>query len=199
MSSGLIGDRFDENMGRIAHQMYTSWQASHHTISARIPSQSFQSFLSTETVAYTENTDYNIGYMNIWEMWFQGSDFDIDKAYTLMYSLDRQGKIAGNVFTDYTNYECVHESLNLPVSKYGRLGEGIDVSDLLLTDIENEFGTVFASLDDIVEYIQNTLNADKYPLIKFCIQKLNEYAKNNSITTNSDNFNSLFNKYNLEG
>jgi hypothetical protein len=39
------------------------------TISARIPSQSFQSFLANETVGYTES-DVNDGYMNIWEMWF---------------------------------------------------------------------------------------------------------------------------------
>ena len=34
-------------------------------------------------------------------------DFDIDKAYTMMYSLDRTGKIAGNIFTDYSTPETI--------------------------------------------------------------------------------------------
>ena len=50
--------------------------------------------------------------MNIWEMWMQGSDFDIDKAYTMMYGLDKSGKIAGNGFIDYSSPESIVESLN---------------------------------------------------------------------------------------
>lgn len=63
----------DENIEYIARGLRKSWELSHITISTRIPSQSFQSFLWTETVGYTDTTDYNLGYMNIWEMWFQGS------------------------------------------------------------------------------------------------------------------------------
>ena len=59
-----------------AKKTYSSFLLSLRTISARIPSQSFQSFLSNETVAFTEDLQNN-GYMNIWEMWFQGSDYDI--------------------------------------------------------------------------------------------------------------------------
>lgn len=55
-----------------AKQLRNAFEMSRLTISARIPSQSFQSFLANETVGYTEY-DVNDGYMNIWEMWFQGS------------------------------------------------------------------------------------------------------------------------------
>lgn len=96
-----------------AEAIYNSFLLTLNTISARIPSQSFQSFLSNETVAFTED-DENNGYMNIWEMWFQGSDYDIDKAYTLIYALDKNGKIPGHVFTDYSSPETLFESLTLP-------------------------------------------------------------------------------------
>jgi len=62
--------------------------------------------LANETVAFTETSENN-GYMNIWEMWFQGSDYDIDKAYTMMYELDSRGRIAGNAFTDYSSPETI--------------------------------------------------------------------------------------------
>ena len=94
-----------------AEAMYNSFLTTLNTISTRIPSQSWQSFLATTTVAFTENEE-NDGYMNIWEMWMQGSDFDIDKAYTMMYGLDKSGKIAGNGFIDYSSPESIVESLN---------------------------------------------------------------------------------------
>jgi hypothetical protein len=95
--------------------MRVAFETSTNTISARIPSQAFQSFLANKTVGYTE-TDNNDGYMNIWEMWFQGSDYDIDKAYTMMYELDSHSGIAGNIYTrDCLTSKGVAKSLLLPI------------------------------------------------------------------------------------
>jgi hypothetical protein len=58
-----------ENLKREAIKTYNSFLLSLKTISARIPSQSYQSFLSNETVAFTDGEENN-GYMNLWEMWF---------------------------------------------------------------------------------------------------------------------------------
>jgi hypothetical protein len=95
-----------------AKKTYSSFLLSLRTISARIPSQSFQSFLSNETVAFTEDLQNN-GYMNIWEMWFQGSDYDIDKAYTLIFGLDGSGQIPGHALMDYTSPDTLFKSLIL--------------------------------------------------------------------------------------
>ena len=73
VSKFRVNKSIEENIQYIANGLRQSWNLSHITISTRIPSQSFQSFLWTETVGYTDTTDYNLGYMNIWEMWFQGS------------------------------------------------------------------------------------------------------------------------------
>ena len=69
-------DEFNNFVEEQCIALYNSFLLTLKTISTRIPSQSWQSFLATETVAFTEN-DKNDGYMNIWEMWMQGSDFDI--------------------------------------------------------------------------------------------------------------------------
>ena len=102
-----------ESLEMQAEKAYQSFLLTLRTISARIPSQSFQSFLPNETVAFTESEENN-GYMNIWEMWFQGSDYDIDKAYTMMFALNSSGVIEGNVFTDYSSPDSIMKSLLLP-------------------------------------------------------------------------------------
>ena len=66
---------------------------SNYSVSLRIPSQSYQSFMAMKTVGYLEANTNDV-YVNIWEIWFQGSDHDIDKAYTQMYSLNKIGLIS---------------------------------------------------------------------------------------------------------
>ena len=108
-----------------SNAVYNSFVLTLNTISTRIPSQSWPSFQATKTVAFTDN-DLNDGYMNIWEMWFQGSDFDIDKAYTMMYSVDRFGRIEGNGFIDYSSPESIQRSLrNSLMSKQNKKVEFI--------------------------------------------------------------------------
>ena len=115
-----------------------------------------------------------------------------------MYSLDRQGKIAGNIFTDYTDVDCIVESLNLPVSKYGKIEEGT-LDEQLISDINSELGTVFTNTDVLVDYINNTHHSGKYQIIRKCIEKLNEYAQNGPVGFASETFRQLFNRYNNEG
>ena len=43
-----------------------------------------QSFMSMETKGYTEDPGNNV-YVSHWQLWLQGSDYDIDKAYIMMH------------------------------------------------------------------------------------------------------------------
>lgn len=70
----------DAQIKNYAYQMYQSFELGNYTISARIPSQSFQSFMANKTAAFMESGQNN-GYINIFEMWFQGSDFDIKQYW----------------------------------------------------------------------------------------------------------------------
>lgn len=123
-----------------AEQLYKSFELSNYTISARIPSQSFQSFMANKTAAFMD-TDQNDGYINIWEMWFQGSDYDIDKAYTMMYGLNKSGLIATiSPIFDLSTHSLLTKSMQLPLpNKKSIITKGVDnISEKLLA-IANKY------------------------------------------------------------
>ncbi len=166
---GVRGNDLETSIKQLTIAKYNSWLLSLKTISARIPSQSFQSFLATKTVAYTDD-EFNNGYMNIWEMWFQGSDFDIDKAYTLMFDVSKNGLIQGNVFTDYNSSDFIEKSLKLTTAQDYRLEktdkQGSSEFDKILQDCGIDVtNRTFSALET---------RDDKYELIDKIIQRLNE-------------------------
>ena len=66
--------------------IYASWEKSLYFSSARIPAQSMQSFMPMKNVAYfNSENDSNDAYVSVWQIFLQGSDFDIDKAYNIGY------------------------------------------------------------------------------------------------------------------
>lgn len=122
-----------------AELMFQSFKLSNYTISARIPSQSFQSFMANKTAAFMDS-DINDGYVNIFEIWFQGSDYDIDKAYTMMYELDKSGIIAGvSPILVLDNHDLLLKSLQLPLpdkSKIiGQIGD-INITKELISIVD---------------------------------------------------------------
>lgn len=198
-----------ENLQREAKKTYNSFLLSLQTISARIPSQSYQSFLSNETVAFTEGEENN-GYMNLWEMWFQGSDYDIDKAYTLIFALDGMGQIPGNALTDYSSPESIMESLLIPdpdsnvyckIQTSPVMGNQFDLTYYL-----NQFYNKTITLQELCriihynkikngEYVEFVYQATKdqiesnSPLIKaidYIVTKLNQY--NHSVAPDDSNY-----------
>ncbi|MDA3856262.1 MAG: hypothetical protein PF569_08445 [Candidatus Woesearchaeota archaeon] len=50
--------------------------------------------MEMRTVAY-KNTDSNDVYVSVWQIFYQGSDFDIDKAYIMGYGIDHSGQYEG--------------------------------------------------------------------------------------------------------
>ena len=98
----------DAFLTAFTEQIVTSFDVSNDSVSLRIPSQSYQSFMGMRTVAFiNENT--NDCYTNIWQIWFQGSDFDIDKNYTVMFELDSVGRVANwSPLFNYKNRETLH-------------------------------------------------------------------------------------------
>ena len=96
-------------------KMYASWEKSHEFVAARIPSQSMQSFMPMKNVAYF-NTKSNEAYVSVWQIWFQGSDFDIDKAYLLGSGINSSGLFDTNKVFNYNNVEelSVIEKMPLP-------------------------------------------------------------------------------------
>lgn len=73
--------------------MFNSWKLSNYILSARIPAQAGQSYMSMKTVGYMHEGENSI-YVSHWQIWLQGSDFDIDKAYVMKYDV-KNGVFAG--------------------------------------------------------------------------------------------------------
>jgi len=52
-----------------------------------------QSFMPMKNVAYfNSENDSNDAYVSVWQIFLQGSDFDIDKAYNIGYSFNKNGQ-----------------------------------------------------------------------------------------------------------
>lgn len=124
-------------------------------------------------------------------------DFDIDKAYTMMYSLDRTGKIAGNIFTDYSSPETIQSSLNLPPAQYYFQAKGKhslnellptiqrmlidyvspkDQNDPIYKENERKVLEKLRTLNDIAHYIEDIVNYgvesdDQIRIFKYNAQK----------------------------
>lgn len=159
----------DDEINDRAKKMYASFELMLKTISARIPSQSFQSFLSNETVGFTEDNSNN-GYMNLYEMMFQGSDYDIDHAYTMIFDVSDSGIIEGNVFSDYNSPESLMESLLLPPpNKDLVISENPNAVTLSADAFDNLFANYqkgnYTSIKFILNELQKRFDTTKQPLI----------------------------------
>lgn len=104
-------------------------------IVARIPAQSMQSFMNM-TIKGFINTDSNVVYICADQLWLQGSDYDIDKAFILGASIDEDGTfIDWSPYFDYTNVETFKESLKLPLPtgkpiKFSKDPNAVDITEL---------------------------------------------------------------------
>lgn len=178
-----------QTISNLAEKLYNSFILSNTTLSLRIPTQAFQSFMVSETVAFLES-DENLVYNNIWEMIFQGSDFDIDKAYTVMYAADNNGLIKGNVFTNYNNIENIIKSLQLPLPNYKAIEYSVteDTFTEIISNVLNKYDINFedlyqhANYYDVISDLITTLNNGKDLAIKInspfiqLVEDLNKYT-----------------------
>ena len=130
-----------EALGNIAQSAYASWLKSHDIIAARIPAQSMQSFMPMRVVEYSDDSK-NDAFVSISQIWLQGSDFDIDKAYLLGYSFDNRGKYqAWSNLSNFSTKEQIDalDLLPMPTKNTLKIGsEGIDIGNFHL-EIINSF------------------------------------------------------------
>ena len=143
----------------IAKSMYSSFLKSQQVVSARIPSQALQSFMTMKNVSFTENKSNDI-YVSHWQLWLQGSDLDIDKAYTMMYSIDDAGIYDGwSPLFDYSSLERLNLSENLPSPSGLKIGKDIQIDNFNNGGIDlTEYflkGDNLENLIDILKIINN--------------------------------------------
>ena len=101
-------------------ETHTSFLKSLEYIVSRTPAQSHQSFMPMKLVAFDES-DVNSAYVSRYQLYLQGSDFDVDKA-SLLGSIFRNGKyVIWSPFMNLMSYEHLKASETLPFPTGKRL------------------------------------------------------------------------------
>ena len=98
-------------------KMYESFKTSLNFISARIPTQSMQSFMNVTVVGFiSTDKESNVIYAPIEQMIYQGADYDIDKEYLLGAHIDKNGIYTGwSPFFNYKSSKFFELSNELPL------------------------------------------------------------------------------------
>ena len=78
----------------LAKSQYNSWLKSNTSVSARIPSQSLAFAMNMDTVAYLPYGN-NISFVPNEMVYLEGSDYDIDKIYSIMAAIGSNGVYKG--------------------------------------------------------------------------------------------------------
>ena len=109
-------DRYFNYVENLAQRKYQSFLNQLNYIAARIPTQSMQSFMPLEVVAFTDSTTNDV-YVPRSLTWLEGADYDIDKEYMMGYSLLDNGDVPTlSALDKYKNYD-IKELLRLPIPK----------------------------------------------------------------------------------
>lgn len=83
---------YQNRLDYIAKEMWNAFEAQLICVGARIPTQSMQSFMGMEVVGFSDS-DKNEIYVPAVQTWLQGSDYDIDKLYIMMFEISRKGRL----------------------------------------------------------------------------------------------------------
>ena len=169
-------------LNQLSKKMYASWEKSHEVVAARIPSQSMQSFMPMKNIAY-HKTKSNDAYVSVWQVWLQGSDFDIDKAYILGSGFNSNGHFdSWTPLDNYSTKEQLDEIEKFP------LPNGIDEFEISNNgeDFTEEFIDFHESLKDNND---QELSATSLSIINTTLRKL---GKNSVGQLNLDKLGSLY-------
>lgn len=154
---------------REAHKKWVSFQDSLKFISSRIPAQTLQSFMTMKCVGWTENTK-NMAYVSHFQIYLQGSDYDIDKAYIMGQSYDGNGNyIQWSPLFDFTSVDTLTISKQLPTPEKVVLTKSDDG-----IDITTELTTILNSSDAKLEPINYEARIERLKALVSVIKKINK-------------------------
>ena len=104
----------DSYYSNLNQALRTSFLMQLEITSSRIPAQTLQSFMQMQTIGYT-NTRSNVCFVTPWQLFLQGSDYDIDKAYIMGCEIDDNGLYVGwSPLFEYFTLKTLKASQRLP-------------------------------------------------------------------------------------
>ncbi len=212
LDSSWLSKNIQTVLQTLSNKKFASWQKSLETISARIPAQSMQSFMTMKNVAYF-NTESNDAYVSIFQIWYQGSDFDIDKSYMMGYGFNKNGHYeVGTPLFDYSTKEelDILERIPLPNGKEITVDSGSNI-DNVDTEISNfiqfiesnnitetdpeKLSSMFplSIIRDFISVLRKSNNNDDKQTNNTLVVNQNLYANNSKII---DLYINIINKHN---
>lgn len=172
---------------------YNSFKKSLEVLVSRIPAQTLQSFMKMKVVGFSD-TEKNIIYVSHYQIYLQGSDYDIDKAYTMAYGFDDNGLfVKWSPYFNLDTEEAFEESLQLPIPSSLDIIEdqnGINISKEQQQYLENNSITNLVILLNKINDGTQTITNEKgtsvrchvvqsiNPEIKEIVDKHNKYFSN---------------------
>ena len=144
----LIAKRYKE-MSEIKR---VSFLRSLEVICSRIPAQSLQSFLKGEIVGFLD-IDETQAYVSHWQLYLQGSDYDIDKSYIMGASFTKHGL--------YQHWSPLFDFSNLQTLKASEAYLPISSSKIKLVPRKHADADVIDILDFIKRYNDNPITTEE--------------------------------------
>lgn len=161
-----------------AHKKWVSFQDSLKFISSRIPAQTLQSFMAMKCVGWTANSK-NMAYVSHFQIYLQGSDYDIDKAYIMGQSYDGNGVYIGwSPLFDYTSLKTLELSKQLPTPEIVNLRQ--DVNGV---DVTFELEEILKYTDDDINPINDDVRVELLKNYVSILKKINRYKGAINYTT----------------
>ena len=138
-----------------------------------------QSFMPMKNIAYMPGGTNDV-YVSIHQIFLQGSDFDIDKAYILGNGYSDRGKI--DLWTNLSNYSNTDQLtalMNLPVPNQTTLtisGAIKKSGQIVDSELERLYDLISQSVSG--KDISYELPAETISLINLFIRRINKISKN---------------------
>lgn len=144
-----------------ARELNTSFKESLKFIATRTPAQSHQSFMAMKVVGF-DNSGKNSAYVSRWQIWLQGSDYDIDKVSLLGKTINRSGKLEyWSPFQNLKNEKSWNagEQIEFPtgneISNISETDFNDGISNIVLGESKKEFNQ--QELSKVIGYFNNIL------------------------------------------
>jgi hypothetical protein len=134
---------------------------------SRIPAQAGQSYKAASTVAYLHDNENSI-YVSHWQIFLDGADFDIDKAYQMSYSFKNGLFVGWSPYFNLSSQE-IGESFKLPAP-----------NNVLYKKVEEAQGKEGENIIDLDQNKDFNIPA-KTPMGTYKIVKLLEYVNQKTI------------------
>ena len=136
-----------------SRSQYESFVKTLKIMATRIPTQALQSFMEMQVAAFTGDF-VNAAFVSRWQLWLQGSDYDIDKAFLLGFGTNKHGFVRHwSPLADYSTEELRELSDTLPVPTNKRIGTDIRaVTDNTKSTLVQEYLLSLIPKQKVVKY-----------------------------------------------